>query len=137
MDAIFTHHDSPFFKSAIPGTVDPLPYNEFSQFLRKKFTKGQRKNDDETLEKVFEMANNISGDIQQLCEVLWEVTSEREIIGMNKLKSALELIFSREQKSYENQSPFNGHSAQVPRGYSDRGWKKGLFRFIHEIRRFQ
>ena len=102
MDAIFTHHDSPFFKLAIPVTVDPLPYNEFSPFLRKKFTKGQRKIDDETLGKVFEMANNISGDIQQLCEVFWEVTSEREIISMNKLKSALELIFSREQKSYEN-----------------------------------
>ena len=40
MDAIFTHHDSPFFKSAIPMTVDPLPYKEFSQFLREKFTKG-------------------------------------------------------------------------------------------------
>jgi len=102
MDAIFTHHDSPFFKSAIPMTVDPLLYEEFSQFLRKKFTKGQRKIKDETLEKVFEIANNISGDIQQLCEALWEVSAEREIIGMDKLKSALELIFSREQKSYEN-----------------------------------
>ncbi len=70
MDAIFTHHDSPFFKSAIPMTVDPLPYKGFSQFLRKKFTKGQRKIDDETLKKVFEMANNISGDIQQLWD-LW------------------------------------------------------------------
>lgn len=102
MDAIFTHHDSPFFKSAIPMTVDPLPYKGFSQFLRKKFTKGQRKIDDEALKKVFEMANNISGDIQQLCEALWEVTSEKELIGMDKLKSALKLIFSREQKSYEN-----------------------------------
>ena len=102
MDTIFTHHDSPFFKSAIPMTVDPLPYEDFSQFLRKKFTKGQRKIEDETLKKVFEIANNISGDIQQLCEALWEVTSEREIIGIDKLKSALELIFSREQKSYEN-----------------------------------
>ena len=102
MDAIFTHHDSPFFKSAIPVTVEPLPCNEFSPVLRKKLTKGQREIDDETLEKVFEIANNIPGDIQQLCEVLWEVTSEREIIGMNKLKSALELVSSREQKSYEN-----------------------------------
>jgi hypothetical protein len=83
-------------------TVDPLPYKGFSQFLRKKFTKGQRKIDDGTLKKVFEMANNISGDIQQLCEALWEVTSQKEIIGMDKLKSALELIFSREQRSYEN-----------------------------------
>ena len=80
-------------------------YEEFSQFLRKKFTKGQRKIEDETLEKV-EIANNISGDIQQLCEALREVTSEKEIIGVDKLKSALELIFSREQKSYENTSAF-------------------------------
>ena len=98
----FNHHDSPFFKCAIPMTVDPLPYEEFSQFLRKKFTKGERRIDDDTLKKVFEMANNICGDIQQFCEALWEVTSEREIIGMDKLKNALELIFSREQKSYEN-----------------------------------
>jgi len=102
MDAIFTHHDSPFFKSAIPLTVDPLPYEEFSEFLKKKFTTGQRKIEDEVLEKVFEIANNIPGDIQQLCEALWEVTLEKEIVSLDKLKNALELIFSREQKSYEN-----------------------------------
>ena len=102
MDAIFTHHDSPFFKSAIPLTVDPLPYEEFSKFLKKKFITGQRKIEDEVLERVFEIANNISGDIQQLCEALWEVTLEKEIISLDKLKNALELIFSREQKSYEN-----------------------------------
>ena len=102
MDEIFTHHDSPFFKSAIPLTVDPLPYEEFSRFLKKKFTMGQRKIDDGVLEKVFKIANNIPGDIQQLCEVLWEVTSEKESISLDKLKNALELIFAREQKSYEN-----------------------------------
>lgn len=102
MDEIFTHHDSPFFKSAIPLTVDALPYEDFSEFLKKKFSTGERKIDDTILEKMFEIANNIPGDIQQLCEVLWEVTSEKEIIRPKKLKSALELIFSREQKSYEN-----------------------------------
>jgi len=102
MDEIFTHHDSPFFKSAIPLTVDPLPYEDFSGFLKKKFTTGQRKIDDKVLKKVFEIANNISGDIQQLCEALWEVTSEKDIISLDKLKNALELIFAREQKSYEN-----------------------------------
>ncbi|MCD4763317.1 MAG: hypothetical protein K8R28_04745, partial [Desulfobacterales bacterium] len=102
MDEIFTHHDSPFFKSAIPMTVDPLSYKEFSEFLKKKFIGGQRKIEDKVLEKVFEIANNIPGDIQQLCEALWEVTLEKEIIGPDKLKNALELIFAREQKSYEN-----------------------------------
>ena len=102
MDEIFTHHDSPFFKSAIPMTVEPLPYKEFSEFLKKKFSTGQRKIDNKVLEKVFKIANNIPGDIQQLCEALWEVTAEKEIVSLDKLKNALELIFAREQKSYEN-----------------------------------
>lgn len=102
MDEIFTHHDSPFFKSAIPLTVEPLPYEEFSRFLINKFATGQRKIDNEVLQKVFEIANNTPGDVQQLCEALWEVTSEKEIISLGKLKNALELIFAREQKSYDN-----------------------------------
>ena len=116
MDEIFTHHDSPFFKSAIPLTVEPLPYEEFSEFLKKKFATGQRKIDDEVLEKVFEIANEIPGDIQQLCEALWEVSSEKEIISLDKLKNALELRFAREQKSYENYiSPgLNGSTFTVP-----------------------
>ncbi len=102
MDEIFTHPDSPFFKSAIPLTVGPLPYDEFSQFLKDKFSTGHRAIDNEVLEKVFEIANNTPGDVQQLCEALWEVTSDNKIIGLENLKDALELIFTREQKSYEN-----------------------------------
>jgi hypothetical protein len=43
----------------------------------------------------------VTGDIQQLCEVLWEVTSVNDAVSPGNLKSALELIFAREQKSYE------------------------------------
>ncbi len=73
------------------------------ELLKKKFTTGQRRIHDEVLEKVFKIANNIPGDIQQLCEALFEVTSGKDIIiSLDKLKNALELIFAREQKSYEN-----------------------------------
>jgi len=102
MDEIFTHPDSPFFKSAIPITLGPLPYDEFSEFLRKKFAAGKRRINDDLLRKVFEVVYEIPGDIQQFCEALWSVTSDHETIGQNKLKDALELIFAREQKSYEN-----------------------------------
>jgi hypothetical protein len=102
MDEIFTHPDSPFFKSAIPITVDPLPYAEFSEFLKKKFAAGKRRINDEALKKIFEIAHDIPGDIQQLCEALWTVTSSHSVIGLERLKDALELIFAREQKSYEN-----------------------------------
>ena len=46
-------------------------------------------------------ANNITGDIQQLCEALWEITPEGDGVSSDKLKAALELTFAREQKSYE------------------------------------
>ncbi|MBS3921025.1 MAG: hypothetical protein KG012_19295, partial [Deltaproteobacteria bacterium] len=102
MDEIFTHPDSPFFKSAIPITVDSLPYTEFSDFLQNKFLTGKRRINDDVLKKVFEIAHDIPGDIQQLCEALWTVTSSNSVIGSDRLKDALELIFAREQKSYEN-----------------------------------
>ncbi len=92
---------STFFKSAIPLTVDPMPYEEFSKFLVKKFESGGRKVFGETLKQVFKMVNNITGDIQQLCEALWGVTPEGDVFSLDKLKAALELIFAREQKSYE------------------------------------
>jgi AAA+ ATPase superfamily predicted ATPase len=102
MEEIFTHPDSPFFKSAIPITVEPLPYDEFSEFLIKKFLKGKRRIHKDVLSKVFEIAHNVPGDTQQLCEALWTVTPSNSAIGLDKLKDALELIFTREQKSYEN-----------------------------------
>jgi len=82
--------------------VGPLPYEEFSRFLTDKFATGQRTIYNEVLQKVFEIANNTPGDVQQLCGALWEVTSEKETIGLENLKNALELIFARDQKSYEN-----------------------------------
>lgn len=102
MDQIFTGHDSPFFKSAIPINVEPLPYRDFSGFLKKKFATGGRKIEKDFLQTVFTISNDIPGDIQQLCEALWEVSSTGEHIDSGKLRDALELIFSREQKAYEN-----------------------------------
>jgi hypothetical protein len=101
MDEIFISPNSAFFKSAIPITVDSLPYETFSKFLKKKFKNGERNVAEETLKQVFEIAGNVTGDIQQLCEALWEVTPENHTVSPDRLRDALELIFAREQKSYE------------------------------------
>ena len=101
MDEISTSPSSAFFKSVIPISVDPLPYEEFSKFLTQKFEIGERNILDETLKQVFVIANDITGDIQQLCEALWEVTPAKYTVSTGRLKDALQLIFAREQKSYE------------------------------------
>lgn len=102
MESVFTDHNSAFFKSAIPLNVGPLDDTEFANFLSKKFASGKRRISEETLNRVFEICNYIPGDIQQLCQALWEVSAENGKVSMGKLKGALILVFSREQKSYEN-----------------------------------
>jgi len=102
MDSIFIKNDSPFFKSAIPIEVDTIPKNEFSVFIEKKFADGKRNISRESIDQVFEIAGNIPGDVQQLCEALWAVTKERESISSDQIKDAMELIFSRERNAYEN-----------------------------------
>jgi uncharacterized protein len=102
MEEIFTNPDSPFFKSAMTFVIDTLPHKEFSVFLKNKFSQGSRKVDGKVLEKAFQIAENIPGDVQQLCGAIWELTKENEIINTDTVKSAIELTFAREQKSYES-----------------------------------
>lgn len=112
MTEIFTNHESPFFKSAIPISIEPIPYEVFSQFLMKKFAEGDRDIDKELFPSIFQIADNIPGDIQQLCESLWSVSSPGDKIGQEHILKGLELIFSREQKSYENYVGFLTHIQQ-------------------------
>lgn len=100
MEEIFTHSDSPFFKSSIPIAVDPISYEEFAPFIKKKFKEGNREINDEAIKKVFDIADGITGDVQQVCNALWEVTPESKSVDGTKLGEAVNLIFSREMKAY-------------------------------------
>lgn len=102
MDAIFVSSESPFFKSAIPMEVNTIPVDTFSAFIAKRFSKGKRKIQEEAFAQIFEIANNIPGDVQQLCEALWAVTDAGESVGAEQIRNALALIFSRERNAYEN-----------------------------------
>jgi hypothetical protein len=101
MSAIFTDPQSPFFKSAVSLQVGPIDTEEFAAFLKRRFALGKRTVDELVMDKVFEWADNIPGDIQQLCAALWEITSYRDRISGEHLPAALERIFARESKAYE------------------------------------
>ncbi len=101
MDNIFSDSESPFFKSAIPITIPPIEQDVFSSFIIKKFKLAKRTIKKEVLSKIFEITANISGDILQLCEALWSVSAENEVIDEDAIPKALQLIFAREHQSYE------------------------------------
>lgn len=101
MDDIFTSPDSAFFKSAASLDVGPLEKEAFESFISKKFAMGKRMVDPKTMTRIFEIAGNVPGDVQELCGALWEVTNYKDFISNSSLPVALGLIFARESKGYE------------------------------------
>lgn len=101
MDDIFNHPDSPFFKSAISLNVGPLSQPDFVEFLEMKFCAGGRLVEPDFMAEIFKLTYGVTGDVQQFCEALWSISDEGLTIDSNLLGKALELIFSREGKSYE------------------------------------
>lgn len=101
MSEIFTHPESTFFKSAISVDVGPLDTDAFARFLADKFALGKRIMEPEAMAKVIKLAENVPGDVQELCEALWETTSYKGAIHEASIAPALELIYARESKGYE------------------------------------
>jgi len=101
MEDLFTHEASPLFKSAVQIWVGPLERQLFADFIRKHFAASKRVVPDEVLDGIFETACDCTGDVQQLCAALWDVTEGADRVGPDDLPRALELVFTRELKGYE------------------------------------
>ncbi len=101
MMSIFDDMSSPFYKSALTLSVDAIDPVEFSRFIANRFEKGNRHIDSSVIAQILQFADGVSGDVQELCEALWETTGENEEITSNNFPKALELIFSRELGGYE------------------------------------
>jgi uncharacterized protein len=101
MNSIFTDPESAFFKSAAVVSVGPLRHDAFARFLSRKFASGKRSIGKNLLMMVMGIAENIPGDVQELCSCLWETTSPGDTICEPNIGLALELIFARESKTYE------------------------------------
>jgi hypothetical protein len=103
MHEIFYDPASPFFKSAASMTVACLERKRFGEFITAKFLhNGGRRVAPELLATIFEIAQEVPGDVQELCAAIWDSTSSRQSITADIIPTALELIFSRERKVYEN-----------------------------------
>lgn len=99
---IFNNPESAFFKSAIPIYVSELDTQCFVNFLKNKFALGKRTITDTAIDKIFSIADNIPGDVQQLCAAMWDTTSYKEKFSEKNIPAALKLIFARESKGYEH-----------------------------------
>mgnify|MGYP001598682711 CR=1 FL=1 len=102
MHGIFNHPQSAFFKAAVTLDVGPLERDAFSDWICEKFTAGSRRVNRETLERIFQLASDVPGDVQQFCSAIWEVTPPGQTFGEDSIPRALERIWEEEQRSNED-----------------------------------
>lgn len=99
MDALFNDPRQPFFKSAASVSVGPIGRETFSGYLREKFRTGRRRVSDGALTMIFDLARDITGDVQQLCSAIWNGTDTGCEIGEDEVRQGLARIHQTENES--------------------------------------
>lgn len=120
MMSIFDNMDSPFYKSALTFPVEEIDSVEFSTFISNRFKTGNRTIPQSVISEILNFADGVTGDVQQLCEALWETTEPASSISMEDFPQALDLIFSRELRGYETiMEQLTATQARILRGLSE------------------
>ena len=100
MMRIFDDSKSPFFKSAVTFTVGPIEAAAFERFIANRFRKGNRKVDTDTVRKLIDYADAVSGDVQELCEAIWDTTEPGSTVTVDDIPRALDCVFAREGEAF-------------------------------------
>jgi len=98
---IFHDSKSPFFKSAAAFDVGEIDIADFANFIVSRFDKGRRHISNDMARKVIELACGVSGDVQELCAAMWDVTKGGDEVTDSCVPAALDVIFMRERKGFE------------------------------------
>ena len=100
MMRIFDDSKSPFFKSAVTFTVGPIESSVFEKFILERFHKGNRKVGLETVRELIKYADSVAGDVQELCEAIWDTTAPKAVVSVEDIPRALDCVFSREGEAF-------------------------------------
>ena len=74
---------------------------DLAQFLVGRFEHGRRTATVETARQIIETACGVSGDVQEFCAALWDVTKTGATVSESDFEAALGVVFMRERKGFE------------------------------------
>jgi hypothetical protein len=100
MHEIFMDPKHPFYKSAIPLEIGPIDFIEIGPIVVEMFEKGGRTIDPEQLNNLYEMLYGNTGDLQQLCNALWEVSKPGQTLGNSRIQEAFDMVWETELPVY-------------------------------------
>ena len=127
MSEMFTNSRSPFYKSAALFDIGRIDDKDFTNFLIRRFKAGNRIATPTLIQTVLDIADRVSGDVQEFCDALWASTTENTALTESDLPKALDLVFAREAKAYI--PAINNLTAiqmRVLKGVAEHGGKKIL-----------
>ena len=100
MVEMFDSPDSAFYKSALTLCVGEIDRESFAKFLLSRFESGHRRVSLETVGTIMDTVADVPGDVQQLCEAVWGVTSDS--VETSDIEAALQVVFMREGDKFES-----------------------------------
>lgn len=100
MHRIFMDQKHPFYKSAIPIEIGPIDFDEIAPIIISLFESGKREIGSDLLRRLYSMLYGNTGDLQQICNALWEVTKPGQNISEETLRDAFEIVWETEIHEY-------------------------------------
>ena len=100
MHEIFMDHNHPFYKSALPIEIGPIEFDEIGPYVIRLFEAGKREVVPKYLRGMYDMLYGNTGDFQQLCNALWDVSGPEKILDADVVRDALDMIWEMEMPVY-------------------------------------
>ena len=100
MMGIFMSPKSPFYKSAAVFDVGTIPDDDFYEFAKARFATGRRKLSRPLFDRVIEFVDRTSGDVQEMCDAMWQVSEPGDRLGDEHFERGLSFVFDRENGAY-------------------------------------
>ena len=100
MLSIFLSPKSPFYKSALVFDVGVIPDDDFYRFAKRRFATGRRKLPRATFDRILDFVGRVSGDVQELCDAIWQTTTPGDAISDDAMRKGIEVVFAREAGAY-------------------------------------
>lgn len=97
---VFMSPKSPFYKSAAVFDVGIIPDEDFFEFAAKRFATGKRRLPRELFGRILDLVDRTSGDVQELCDAIWQVSGKGEVLSADHLEQGLRTVFNREGAAY-------------------------------------
>ncbi|HYP55676.1 MAG TPA: ATP-binding protein [Solirubrobacterales bacterium] len=100
MERIFNDRNEPFWRSAKPMELDPIPAGEFSRFLEERFEATGRDCEPAAISRLLELTGGHPYATQELAYFLWEQTPEGAIASEDRLSAALDAVLRAEHSHF-------------------------------------